>query len=152
MTQQLAPATTERIGQTLDELNLKYFHGEAGDIRTAFPGLAVFVEQQPQGFKASARWMAVLDTPKDIHDLRLKANEINRSLPLVRVHAVRRDDGTAVAIMEAPFFAIDGFTDAQLRSMLEYFFSAIHHVADLLRKQFPHVEEILAGDEHTEEA
>ncbi|OEY23763.1 hypothetical protein A0K93_03110 [Corynebacterium sp. BCW_4722] len=150
MTQQLAPANADRIAAVLDSLNLKYFRGEVGDIRTAFPGLAVFLEEQPEGFKASARWMAVLEEPKDIYALRLKANEMNRFLPLVRVHAVQREDNTAVVIIEAPFFATDGFTDEQLSNMIEYFFSAIHHTADVMRKQFPHVEEMLPGDDNEE--
>lgn len=147
MTAPLAPATHERIAATLTSMNLKYYTEEGGEVRTAFPGLAVFFEVGDQGFKASARWMATLSGASDIYTLRTKANEMNRSLPLVRVHPVVREDGTAVVVTEAPFFAADGFTDGQLREMLEYFFSAIHHVADEMRKQFPRIEEMTPTDE-----
>lgn len=146
MTAQLAPVTHDRIAATLDALNLQYYR-EDGEVRTAFPALAVFFEVEPQGFKATARWMATLTEEGDIQLLRRKANELNRALPLVRTHPVVRPDETAVCVVEAPFFASDGFTDEQVRQMLEYFFSIIHHVAEEMRTTFPHIEELVPTSE-----
>lgn len=135
------PVTQERIASTLEGMDLKYFREDGGEVRTAFPGLVVFFEVEREGFKATSRWMAVVDEPEDVEKLREFANVMNRTLPLVRVHPVQRQDGTAIAIMEAPFFSGDGFADTQLREMCEYFFSAIHHVAGQLRETFPGLEE-----------
>lgn len=133
--------TQDRIAATLEALDLKFYREDNGEVRTAFPGLVVFFEVENEGFKATSRWMAVVDGPEDTERLRELANTLNRSLPLVRVHPVQRADGTAIAIMEAPFFSGDGFADEQLREMCEYFFSAIHHVAGKLREAFPGREE-----------
>lgn len=135
------PVSQDRIASTLEALDLKYYREDNGEVRTAFPGLVVFFEVEKEGFKATSRWMAVVDRPEDVEKLRELANTLNRSLPLVRVHPVQREDGTAIAIVEAPFFSGDGFADEQLREMCEYFFSAIHHVASKLREAFPGREE-----------
>ena len=131
----------DRIASTLNAMDVKFYREGNGEVRTAFPGLVVFFEVEKEGFKATSRWMAVLDQPADVEKLRELANSLNRSLPLVRVHPVQREDGTAIAIMEAPFFSGDGFADQQLREMCEYFFSAIHHVAGKLREASPGREE-----------
>lgn len=145
-----APVTQERIAATLEALDLKYFRDEEkGDIRTAFPGLAIFFEVGEPGFKATARWMTIFNDPGEIAKLRVKANDMNRSLPLLRVHAITRNDNTAVAVMEAPFFARAGVTDTQLRQMIEFFFSIIHHCRDELKRTFPNAQDIEPTDDGT---
>ncbi|MBC3178634.1 YbjN domain-containing protein [Corynebacterium lujinxingii] len=133
----------DRIAATLKAMDLKYYQEDTGETRTAFPGLAVFFDVANEGFKASARWMATVRGADQVATFRTRCNEINRTMPLVRVHPVRRDDDTAVALIEAPFFSNDGFSDDQIREMLEYYFSAIHHIAQLLRDALPDVEETL---------
>lgn len=145
MAAELAPVTHDRIASTLEALGLQYYREdgrEPNEVRTAFTGLAVFFETQPQGFKVSSRWMATLEDEADIQLLRRKANELNRALPLVRIHPVVREDGTAVCIADAPFFASDGFSDEQIRQMLEFYFSVAHLMTREMRATFPHIEEI----------
>lgn len=146
-----APVSQDRIAATLEAMDLKYFREDDGDTRTAFPGLVVFFEVESEGFKATSRWMATASQPEDVETLCELSNHLNRSMPLVRVHPVRRDDGTAIAIIEAPFFSNDGFSDEQLQHMLEYFFSAIHHAAAQLREALPGLEEAFT-DTPAEEA
>lgn len=137
MSDRFRPVDQERIEAMLDGFKLKHLRGADGTTHTAFPGLVVFFHLENAGFKISARWLATAKTPADITGLRLAANELNRLLPLVRVHPVLRDDHTAVAIFEAPFFTPGGLSDEQLQAMLEFYFPAIHHIADTLNQQLP---------------
>lgn len=139
MTATLAPVTQERIEAVLDALGLKHFRGEDGQTHTAFPELVCFFQVADVGFKATTRWMATARDDKDIQTLRLMANDLNRAMPLVRTHPMVREDGTAIALVEAPFFAAPGVSDEQLRAMIEYYFSAIHHVKAQLGGQLAHI-------------
>lgn len=132
----------ERIAATLKAMGLQYFQEDSGEVRTAFPSLMVFFEVGNGGFKATARWLGIVKGD-DIQTLRLRCNEINRTMPLVRVHPVRREDD-AVAIIEATFFSNEGFSDEQLHGMLDYYFSAIHHVVNLLHEALPDTSELLS--------
>ncbi len=146
MAESLTPVTHDRLASTLEAMNLQYYRDEDGDLRTAFPGLAVFFQVAEEGFKTSTRWMANLTKTEDIEKARLISNQLNQSLPLVRVHPVLRDDLTCVIVIEAPFFAREGATDEQLKQMLDFYFSVIHHVAAAMRGSFPDVEEITPAD------
>ncbi len=145
MSDRFTPVDQERIEAMLDGFNLKHFRGEDGTTHTAFPGLVVFFHLESAGFKISTRWLATAKTAEEITALRLAANELNRLMPLVRVHPVLREDHTAVAIFEAPFFTPGGLTDEQLQSMLEFYFSAIHHMADQLNQELPDLTDPLPG-------
>lgn len=140
----LTPVTQERIEAQLDAFNLKHFRSEEGLTHTAFPGLVVYFQVADFGFKASARWMATARTETDTRALRVKANEFNRAMPLVRTHPITRDDNTTVIIIEAPFLSNTGVTDEQLQAMLEFYFSAIHHIAGQLHEAFPQIEDAAA--------
>lgn len=132
------PVTQERLERHLDTLNLTHFRGESdGLTRTGFPGLVCFFQVEDAGFKVTTRWLAVSDTDADTLELRLLCNELNRSLPLVRVHPVVRPDQTTVVLMEAPFFTSGAVSDEQLANMIGFYFSAIHHVKDRLEAGMP---------------
>lgn len=135
----LSPITQERIEAQLDANNLKHFRSDEGMTETAFPGLVVFFQVSEVGFKATARWIPVVSGDADTRTARELANHLNASLPLVRTHAVRRDDATTVVLIEAPFFTTDGATDGQLKDMLDFYFSAIHHVMGQLDQALPHL-------------
>ena len=143
----LAPITQERIEAQLDAFDLKYFRGEDGNTRTAFPGLVCFFEFTDAGCKISSRWLGTAATPEDIETLRATANELNRIIPLVRTHPILRSDDTAIAIIEAPLFATVGVTDGQLQQMLEYYFSSAHHVMAELKQALPHLDDSLTESE-----
>lgn len=132
----------DRIAATLKSMGVQYFREDSGEVRTAFPSLMVFFEVAEGGFKATARWLGIIEGD-DIETLRLRCNEINRTMPLVRVHPVRREDD-AVVLIDAPFFSNEGFTDEQVRAVLDYYFSAIHHVVNLLREALPDTSELLS--------
>ncbi|QPK84096.1 YbjN domain-containing protein [Corynebacterium qintianiae] len=137
-----APVTQERIEGHLDTLNLTHFRGESdGLTRTGFPGLVCFFQVEDAGFKVTARWLPICDTNADALELRLVVNELNRSLPLVRVHPVRREDGSTVVLIEAPFFTSGAVSDEQFAAMIEFYFSAIHHVKAQLEKRLPQLAE-----------
>lgn len=133
----LPPVTQERIEERLDGFGLKHFRDDEGMTVTAFPGLACFFVVNESGFKVTTRWMATARSAEDVRTLRLAANDLNQVLPLVRVHPIVRDDNSAVALIEAPFFTAGGATDEQLTAMLEFYFSAIHHVASELTGRLP---------------
>lgn len=152
MADTLAPVTHDRLASTLEAMNLQYYRDEDGDIRTAFPALAVFFQVEKEGFKASTRWMATLTAREDIEKARLVANKLNQSLPLVRVHPVLRDDLTCVIVIEAPFFTREGVTDDQLTQMLDFYFTVINHVGAAMHGSFPDVEEITPDDSDPKEA
>lgn len=135
----LTPITQERIEAHLDANNLKHFRSSEGMTETAFPGLVVFFQVSETGFKATARWIPVVSGETDTRTARELANHLNASLPLVRTHAVRREDATTVVLIEAPFFTNDGATDGQLNEMLNFYFSAIHHVMGQLDQALPHL-------------
>ncbi|MCP1388586.1 YbjN domain-containing protein [Corynebacterium sp. TA-R-1] len=135
----LTPITQERIEAQLDGFGLKHFRGEDGTTTTAFPGLVCFFQITDAGFKISTRWLATARTQDEVQALRIAANDINRSVPLVRTHPITREDGTAVALIEAPFFTTLGASDEQLKKMLEFYFSAIHHVAAQLTERVPNI-------------
>lgn len=139
MTTAFAPLSQERIEAYLDAHDLKYFRSEDGMTETAFPGLVVFFEFANDGMKATARWMPVVRGDEDIQTARELANTLNQSMPLLRTHAVTREDGTAVVLFEAPFFTTGGAADAQVDGMLEFFFSAIHHTMGKLDEALPHL-------------
>lgn len=140
----LAPVTQSRMERHLDELNLTHFRGESdGLTRTGFPGLVCFFQFEEVGYKITARWLPVCGDDTTAAALRRTVNELNRSLPLVRAHPVRRDDGTTVVLAEAPFFTSGGIDDEQLAQQVAFFFSTIHHVKDVLERKFP----ALAGKE-----
>lgn len=143
----LAPITQERVEAQLDAFDLKYFRGDDGNTRTAFPGLVCFFEFTDAGCKISSRWLGTAATPEDIETLRETANQLNRIIPLVRTHPILRSDDTAVAIIEAPLFATVGVTDEQLRQMLEFYFSSAHHVKGELKEALPHIDDSLTEPE-----
>ena len=137
-----APVTQERIEEHLDALNLTHYRGEEdGLTRTAFPGLVCFFIVDQAGFKVTTRWLALSDVSTQTQALRLECNELNRSLPLLRVHPVTREDATTVVLIEAPFFTSGAVSDGQLRKMLEFYFSGIHHVKERLEARFPQLAE-----------
>ncbi|SDL68948.1 Putative sensory transduction regulator [Corynebacterium mycetoides] len=132
------PVTQERIEALLDSLDLTHFRGESdGLTRTGFPGLVCFFQVEEAGFKITTRWLPVASAEDETAELRGVVNDLNRSLPLVRVHPVRREDGTTVVLIEAPFFTSGSLDDAQLTRMVEFYFSAIHHVKGQLEKRVP---------------
>ena len=139
MTQTFAPVDQERIETVLDEFDLMYFRGEDGTTRTAFPGLVVFFQIEDFGFKVSTRWLATARTDNDIETLRYESNTLNQMMMLIRLHPIVREDETAVLLIEAPFFTTAGVTDQQLRQMLSFYFSGIHHVAEQMRGHLPHI-------------
>lgn len=150
MTETFTPVDQERIEAVLDGFNLKHFRGDDGTTRTAFPGLVLFFQIAEFGFKISTRWMATVRSAEDIQTLRIESNNLNRAMPLIRLHPITRDDGTAVLLIEAPFFTTVGVTDDQLREMLSFYFSGIHHVADQMRGHLPHISDELPGDPESE--
>lgn len=139
MTQTFAPVDQERIEAVLDEFDLKHFRGDDGTTRTAFPGLVVFFQIEDFGFKVSTRWLATARTAEDIQTLRYESNTLNQMMMLIRLHPIVREDETAVLLIEAPFFTTAGVTDEQLRQMLSFYFSGIHHVAEQMRGHLPHI-------------
>ncbi|WP_342319641.1 YbjN domain-containing protein [Corynebacterium mayonis] len=134
------PVTHQRIEALLTEAGLSHFRGDAdGEIRTAFPGLVCFFQLDSVGFKVTTRWLATARKPKDVLNLRIAANELNRTTPLVRVHAVPRDDGSTLALFEAPFFTSGGVSDTQLRGMLSFYFTVIRELGKALEAKLPHI-------------
>ena len=146
MSETLSPVTQERIEAQLDGFGLKHFRGEDGETTTAFPGLVCFFTVIDAGFKVSTRWMATARKPEQVQKLRYVANDLNAVVPLVRTHPIVREDETAVAVIEAPFFTTAGVTDSQLKSMLEFYFSAIHHIAEKLGKHVPGILDPMPGE------
>lgn len=139
MTQTLAPVDQERIEAVLDEFDLKHFRGDDGTTRTAFPGLVVFFQIEDFGFKVSTRWLATAREHDDIQVLRSETNLLNQMLMLIRVHPIIREDGTAVVLIEAPFFTTAGVTDEQLSQMLGFYFSEIHRISERLGAHMPQI-------------
>ena len=99
----------------------------------------VFFQIEDFGFKVSTRWLATARSAEDIQTLRLESNTLNQMMMRIRLHPVVRADGTAVLLIEAPFFTTVGVTDQQLRQMLNFYFSGIHHVAEQMRGHLPHI-------------
>lgn len=138
----MQPVTQERIEAALDALELQYFRSsEDGLTRTAFPSIMCFFEVQDIGFKITSQWLGTAKMNADKQNLRLSINELNRSLPLLRAHPIQREDGGLVALFEAPFFSSDGFSDEQLQSMLQFYFSVMHYAVEALDENFAHIKD-----------
>lgn len=136
----MQPITQERIEHTLTAIGLQHFRSQHdGRTRTAFPNLVCFIEIQDIGFKITTQWLATAKMNADKQNLRLSINQLNRSLPLLRAHPAQREDGGLVAMLEAPFFSSDGFSDEQLTAMLQFYFSVVHYAAQALEDNFSHL-------------
>lgn len=144
---ELTPLTQERIEAQLDAFGLKHFRGDDGLTRTAFPGLVCFFNIEPEGFQVTTRWLGTAQSVEDAATMRLFANELNRRMPLVRTRRHTREDGTAIVLFEGAFFTDPGVADSQLAGMLEFYFSAIHHMAEEFRGALPHLDDTLPAPE-----
>ena len=51
----------DRIAATLKSMGVQYFREDSGEVRTAFPSLMVFFEVAEGGFKATARWLGIIE-------------------------------------------------------------------------------------------
>lgn len=135
----LEPLTQERLEAQLSGLNLQHFRNEEGLTVTAFPGMACFFEFAEIGCKITTRWLGLIESEEDTATVRLRTNELNRFMPLVRTHPITRSDNSTIVLLEAPLFAPHGVTDGQLKAMLQFYFSTIHDLQRDLRKTLPHI-------------
>ena len=132
------PVTTERIFSALDRLGVEHARATDGSPCVRVAGLVCFFRADPSPspvfLRASGRWLATARTRDDVTRLRLAINEVNRAVPLVRVHPVLRRDGSALAVLDAAFFTNGAASDAQVCGMLEFFFAAASRAVELLSR------------------
>ena len=149
----LTPITQERVEAQLTGFGLQHFRNDEGLTVTAFPGMVSFFEFADAGCKITTRWLGAVESQDDTRTLHLRANELNRFIPVLRVHPMTRSDGSTIALMEAPLFATFGVSDSQLTAMLEFYFSTVHQLQAELRKALPHIPDEMVpetGAENTE--
>lgn len=150
VTEALTPITQERVEAQLTGFGLQHFRNEEGVTVTAFPGMVCFIEFADAGCKITTRWLGIVETEEDTRTLRLRANELNRFIPVLRTHPISRSDGSTIALMEAPLFATVGVSDSQLKAMLEFYFSTVHQLQTELRKALPHIPDAMVPETNAE--